>query len=299
MVHIVDPDFAVEEALMELFKAHDFEVRAFEDAETYLQFHLASKESPICLLVERSLPGMNGLSLLKRMRDRGFGGPIIMMMSTKDQKTRQQALELGATEVLQKPLINGLLMEKVEPLLINKEYTSVNYRSRMELNNGAQIIVRPMRLKDAEIEQAFVRSLSERSRYLRFFSAIKELSPYMLEKLTTAVFPENYALIATTVINEQEQQVGVARYAATDEAGVAEFAVVVADAWQGLGIASYLLQGVVSAAAAAGLKRIEGMVMKENLAMLNLAQEHGFTLSNSVKDLTLVNAFKVLKTSKD
>ena len=147
--------------------------------------------------------------------------------------------------------------------------------SSVELKDGSRITIRVMRPEDAGIEQDFVRRLSARSKYLRFFSGLKQLSPRMLEKLTNPEYPESYALLAIASDGEQEQEISVARYAPTGSAGVAEFAVVVADEWQGLGVASLLLHGVIAAATVAGIGRLEGLVLRENDRMMKLSQSWG------------------------
>lgn len=94
----------------------------------------------------------------------------------------------------------------------------VAWRS-VELRDGSRITVRVMRSEDAAIEQEFVRQLSDRARILRFFSGLKQLSPYLLQSLTSPEFPETYALLASISDGGQERQIGVARYAPTDVDG--------------------------------------------------------------------------------
>lgn len=156
--------------------------------------------------------------------------------------------------------------------------------SSVELKDGSRITIRVMRPEDSGIEQDFVRRLSARSKYLRFFSGLKQLSPRMLEKLTNPEYPESYALLAIASDGEQEQEIGVARYAPTGSAGVAEFAVVVADEWQGLGVASLLLHGVIAAATVAGIGRLEGLVLRENDRMMKLSQKLGFRATRCPDD---------------
>jgi acetyltransferase len=73
-----------------------------------------------------------------------------------------------------------------------------------QLDDGAKVLIRPMRPDDAYIEQDFVRSLSMRSKTLRFFGPIKELSATALHKFTHTDFPNEMALIATVDQNAQE-----------------------------------------------------------------------------------------------
>ena len=146
-----------------------------------------------------------------------------------------------------------------------------------------------------DIEQAFVRGLSKRSRYLRFFSGIRELTPGMLEELTHPEYPGSYELIATVCEDDREKQIGVARYAPSEDSDVAEFAVVVDDAWLGLGLATHLVQAIISAAAIAGIRRIEGFVLKENTAMLRLSERQGFRFTANKGDASVTRIEKNLE----
>ena len=136
---------------------------------------------------------------------------------------------MGALEVLDKPLITTVLLRRLSQLFPSESFELEGPSEGVKLRNGARVTIRTMQPQDAEIEQAFVRGLSKRSRYLRFFSGITELSPGVLEELTNPHFPSSYALIATVCEDDHEKQVAVARYAPTEDASVAEFAVVVDD----------------------------------------------------------------------
>ncbi|UCB54961.1 MAG: GNAT family N-acetyltransferase [Thiotrichales bacterium] len=143
---------------------------------------------------------------------------------------------------------------------------------------ASTVTIRTMEPADREIEQRFVRELSPQSRYYRFHSALKELTPYMLERFTHVNYPDEMALIATVAEGDDEQQIGVARYIRKPGSDTAEIAVVVADAWQGLGIGSRLLMDLRQLAIKAGIRRIEMSVLPANRRMLDLARELGFAL---------------------
>ena len=151
------------------------------------------------------------------------------------------------------------------------------YKDMLEVAD-AVVTIRTMEPADREIEQRFVRDLSQQSRYYRFHSALKELTPYMLERFTHVNYPDEMALIATVEEADGEMQIGVARYIRTPGSDTAEIAVVVADAWQGRGIGSRLLVDLRQLAIRAGIKRIEMSVLPENRRMLYLARELGFSL---------------------
>ena len=83
-------------------------------------------------------------------------------------------------------------------------------------------------------------------------SGVNELTPKQLEYLTHNKAPKQMAIIATYNEGRNEVLIGTARYALSDVDGIAEFAVVVADKWQGKGVATLLLNNLASYAVSAG-----------------------------------------------
>ena len=154
--------------------------------------------------------------------------------------------------------------------------------------SGTRVTIRPIRPEDRAIEHEFVRNLSSNSRYLRFLATIRELSPRDLDRFTSPDYPRELALIATLEDHGAEREIGVARYAPTGPGNAAEFAIVVADAWQGQGIGRELLRLLFDEAKRAGYGRIEGIVLKANSGMLQLCRELGFTVNPYPGDASLV-----------
>ena len=117
------------------------------------------------------------------------------------------------------------------------------------LRDGTTLHVRPIRPEDAELERAFVNGLSEQTRYYRFFYRLAELTPAMLARFTQVDYDRELALVALDASDDTTAQafVGVARYIANPDRTSAEFAVVVADAWQRRGVARVLMRGLIVA----------------------------------------------------
>lgn len=128
-------------------------------------------------------------------------------------------------------------------------------------DDGTEFTSRTIRPDDSVIEQELVRSLSLQSKALRFFTPIEEPSLSALDRFTQTEYPNEMALIATTNLHGSERDIGVARYAPTDEAGRVEFAVVLADYWRGMGITTQLLRHLPGVAADAGIKRVERLAI--------------------------------------
>lgn len=165
---------------------------------------------------------------------------------------------------------------------------------RWTFDDGVAIVVRPIRPEDAETEKAFVAGLSEESKYFRFISALRELSERMLVRFTQIDYDREMALVAIAEENGRATQIGVARYAINPDGDSCEFAIVVADGWQGRGIGSRLMHALFDAAREKGLKTMEGYVLHNNDRMLRLMTALGFSARTDPNDPTLKHLVKTL-----
>jgi acetyltransferase len=156
--------------------------------------------------------------------------------------------------------------------------------SEWQTERGATVVIRPIRPEDAEIEQAFVRSLSPEAKYLRFMSTLKELTPSMLARFTQVDYDREMALIAVDESTGREVQIGVARYVINPDWESCEFAIVVSQHWQGHGLGRHLMLRLIDVARARGLKIMTGQILAANTRMLAMAKALGFTFDDSVED---------------
>ena len=147
---------------------------------------------------------------------------------------------------------------------------------RLTLRDGSEVTIRPIRPDDAAIEQAFVRNLSDESRYYRFLDTLRELTPRMVSHFTQVDYDRHMALIAVTGHAGAETQVGVVRYIADDDRAGAEFAIVIADDWQHRGLGTKLLQALIAAARDGGIPLLRGDVLASNHKMLAMMAKLGF-----------------------
>src|SRR5262245_35830593 len=107
------------------------------------------------------------------------------------------------------------------------------------------VTVRPIRPEDIDLHRQFALGLSQETRYNRFLGAGIKLTPKLLEMFTRIDFSRDMALIASTTIEGVETAIGVARYARLADGTTCEFAITVADAWQGHGIGRRLLSMLI------------------------------------------------------
>ncbi|MDM7323121.1 MAG: bifunctional acetate--CoA ligase family protein/GNAT family N-acetyltransferase [Gammaproteobacteria bacterium] len=169
-----------------------------------------------------------------------------------------------------------------------------HFARRVTLNDGREILLRPIRPEDAELEQSFVRGLSEESRYLRFMRALEELTPEMLMRFTQIDYDREMAFVALFEKDGQQEEIGVARYSVEPDGESAEFAVVVADAWHGLGVGTLLLEALIESARQRGVRELIGEVLTRNRSMLALADRLGFSRQMLESDEDLVRVSRRL-----
>ena len=165
---------------------------------------------------------------------------------------------------------------------------------RVPLPDGADLTIRPIRPEDAQMEQDFVRGLSEQTKYFRFMQAIKELTPEMLVRFTQIDYDREMALIGVVSEQGQEVEVGVARYMSHPGGDSCEFAIVVADTWRNRGIGARLMRSLMHNARSRGLRSMEGEVLTANNRMLALVKSLGFRVTNDPLDPSIKRVSKGL-----
>ena len=160
----------------------------------------------------------------------------------------------------------------------------VNLVTRSQLPNGINIVIRPIRPEDADLEQNFTRQLSDEAKYFRYMSSVQELTPEMLTRFTQIDYHNEMALIAVTEDGNHEVELGVARYVTNPDKKSCEFALVVSDQWQRQGIGHKLMHHLMEIARDRGLEKMEGEVLSNNFKMLDLMKSLYFSVSTSPED---------------
>ena len=84
--------------------------------------------------------------------------------------------------------------------------------------------------------------------------------------------------------NNEEIEVGVARYSMNPDGNSCEFALVVADEWQHKGIGTRLMQALISSARQQGFSLMEGEILTSNQPMQRLVESLGFTVTASLEE---------------
>ncbi|HEY7580725.1 MAG TPA: GNAT family N-acetyltransferase [Acetobacteraceae bacterium] len=154
-------------------------------------------------------------------------------------------------------------------------------------SNGERLLFRPIRPEDADQHGAFFNRLSPQDIRYRFFTAMRELSPEQMARLTQIDYDREMAFVA--VREATGETVGVARLVCEDERE-GEFAVIVQADMKGKGVARHLMQRLIEWARARGLSEIVGQVLADNAPMLAFVRHLGFRVQRGPEEPDVVEA---------
>ena len=204
--------------------------------------------------------------------------------------------ELWATEIV--------IEISPEPVLVLPEHSGYRhmtihpYPRRLvqakTFKDGTPWQLRPIRPEDAQPLQEFVRDLSNETRYMRFVSMLRELTPRMLARYTRIDYDRELALVATIQVPNPENRgrlrekiIGFAHYLRNADGRGAEYALVIGDDWQRRGLGARLMGGLIEAAKEQRLTYIDGFVLASNRPMLSLMAHLGFQNDADPEDRTM------------
>lgn len=146
---------------------------------------------------------------------------------------------------------------------------------RLKLRDGRVVHVRQLERRDRALLAAAVSRLSQESRYLRFGTAKPHLSERELDRLVDVDHHGREALLAIDPLTGRG--VAVVRYVQLPgEPDVVELAATVADDWQGIGLGSALLAGIMQRACDEGHSAVRASVLAVNSRSIAMLRRAGF-----------------------
>jgi acetyltransferase len=178
--------------------------------------------------------------------------------------------------------------------LIDRAAIAAESRAAWPLPGGQRAWLRPLQPGDVHAEQAFFDGLSLDSRHQRFHFGLRELSPGLLA-LLTHIDQRLHRAWVVELDDAKHPVIADARFVCdADQPTQAEFAVAVADDWQGRGLGRRLIAHLIAEARQQGVQRLYGDVLAENRRMLALLREFGARLRGHPDGAQLVRAVLTL-----
>ena len=148
------------------------------------------------------------------------------------------------------------------------------YIATRTLKNGAEVVLRPVKAEDEDHYNEMIKSLSPESMRFRFFQVFKEMPHERLARYCNLDYDRQIAIVAE--LESTKQIIGAGRVIAEPNCKSGEFAVIVADQWQGLGLGSKFMDYIVEVARDMQLEKIFAYVLPNNHKMIKLSEKKGF-----------------------
>ncbi|MGO9684329.1 MAG: response regulator, partial [Beijerinckiaceae bacterium] len=117
IVHVIDDDAALRDSVAFLLGAAGFSVRLYESAQTFLRELVAIE--PGCVITDVRMPGIDGLELLRLLRETGQSLAVIVMTGHGDVSLAVRAMKLGAIDFIEKPFEDEVMIDTVRAALAN------------------------------------------------------------------------------------------------------------------------------------------------------------------------------------
>lgn len=158
------------------------------------------------------------------------------------------------------------------------------------LSKGSQFCARPIKPSDKDFMQSGFSELSKRSRYLRFFNSISELSDTQLKYLTEIDGVKHVAWGILDESGEEPIPAGLGRFVRfEDEQDVAEVAITVVDSYQRKGLGLILFATLNIIAAQTGVKTLRYSVLSQNHFAINALKQFGVLNQRNEEQATIMD----------
>ncbi len=157
-----------------------------------------------------------------------------------------------------------------------------NEEESITLNDGQEILLRPIKPEDEPAHHDFLGRLTAQDRYYRFFRAVTSMSHTSLARFTQIDYDREMAFIAVGTNDEgQRETLGVARAVSDADNVEAEFAIIVRSDRHGRGLGQALMSKLINYCRRRGTRRLVGQTLRENDSMRRLAERFGFQATPS------------------
>lgn len=183
---------------------------------------------------------------------------------------------LDAKVQLEKPKFN----KRRQPYahLVISPYPA-QYSKKVQLKNGQTALLRPIRPEDEPLEAEMFTLFSKETVYFRFFGYVPHVTHELLTRFTQIDYDREMAIIAE--IQERPEgpphMAGVVRLVGDAWNENAEYAIVVADPWQGQGLGAKMTDFILEIAKERGIRKVYASVLSNNEGMIGIFQKKGFT----------------------
>ena len=195
--------------------------------------------------------------------------------------TRENAIALDARIVLD----HAALLKPPRPYshLAIRPYPD-EYSRSIRLDDGTQLLLRPIKPEDEPLWQEMLASCSQESIWFRFHYLFKQATHEMATRFCMIDYDREIAIVAELEEENQRKLIGVGRLVADVDHTNAEFAVLVVDAYQKRGLGSRLTDYCLEICRDWGIRHIVAETASDNQRMMGIFEHRGFQIDMKVSD---------------
>lgn len=165
------------------------------------------------------------------------------------------------------------------PLVIS-QYPK-KYESRWTMGNGEEVVLRPIKPEDEPLWLEMFQGFSEESIRYRFFQVIKDTPHEVRVRYCNIDYDREIAIVPELTRHGKRRILGVGRLSIEPDGKSGEFAIIVTDEFQGVGLGTKLADHVLEVAYDMGVETVYSVMLADNYRALSLMKRMGFSLTYS------------------
>jgi two-component system, LuxR family, response regulator FixJ len=132
IVHVIDDDEAARDSLAFMLGTAKIDVKTYESATAFLA--VASHIKSGCIITDVRMPDISGIDLLRRLKELNIGVPVIVVTGHGDVPLAVEAMKIGASEFLEKPFDDEVLLNAVRSALNRQNTDSKRQAERADID---------------------------------------------------------------------------------------------------------------------------------------------------------------------
>ena len=150
VIYVIDDDQGMRDSLAFLLDVNGFKAQVYESADAFLrQIDLNSAR---CVISDIRMPGMNGIELVKRLKDEGAPCVVILITGHGDVALAVEAMKAGAADFIEKPFDDSVLLEAIRSALNARTDTQAEVAARRE----AEAVLADLSPRERDVLQGLV-----------------------------------------------------------------------------------------------------------------------------------------------
>lgn len=197
VVHVVDDDPAIRDSLSFLLSAAEMTPVVYESALALLE--RADELEPGCIVTDVRMPGMSGLELVLKLKEKRMAHPVIVLTGHGDVALAVEAMKAGVVDFIEKPFDEDVLLKAIRTALARKESAAAREAERADV----EARVAQLSQREREVFEAIVAGDSNKSAAQKLGISPRTVEIYrahVMDKMGAGTLSE---LVRMALIREQ------------------------------------------------------------------------------------------------